>query len=80
MRGLERQGFHVDYVRGRLHLLTWISLLPESLRKVSPWPGKPHRSLHSLAHRMALPAALEESALLARFGMLLLVRARRREV
>lgn len=77
LRALERQGFEVEAVRGRQHLIAWVSLLPATLRKWSPWRDKPHRSLQSLAQRMPVPAAIEES-FLGRFGMILLVRARKR--
>jgi SAM-dependent methyltransferase len=76
MRLLQRQGFEVEYVRGRQHLIAWVSLLPEGLRKWSPWRDKDWRSLQKLTQRVPVPAAVEESAL-ARFGMLVLVRVRK---
>ncbi|MBN1681446.1 MAG: class I SAM-dependent methyltransferase [Anaerolineae bacterium] len=77
IKALRRHGFDIEYVRGRQHLIAWVSLLPRLLRTWSPWPGKSWRSLQGIAQRMRLPARVEESAL-ARFGMILLVRARKR--
>jgi SAM-dependent methyltransferase len=76
IRALERQGFEVEYVRGRQHLIAWVSLLPGSIRRWSPWPGKAWRSLQGLAQRTGLPVWFEESTC-ARFAMILLVRARK---
>jgi len=76
IQALKRQGFEVEYVRGRQHLIAWVSLLPGFIRRWSPWPGKPWRSLQGLAQRTSLPARFEESVW-ARFAMILLVRARK---
>ncbi|HVO69238.1 MAG TPA: class I SAM-dependent methyltransferase [Aggregatilineaceae bacterium] len=77
IQALERQGFAVEYVRGRQHLIAWVSLLPSFVRRCSPWPGKPWRSLQGLAQRTSLPARFEESTL-SRFAMILLIRARKK--
>jgi hypothetical protein len=54
-----------------------VSLLPEFIRNWSPWKNKPWRSPASIASRVRLPKAIEESGL-ARFAMIVLVRARKR--
>jgi ubiquinone/menaquinone biosynthesis C-methylase UbiE len=77
MRALERRGFEVEYVRGRQHLIAWVSLLPGFIRHWSPWPDKSWRSLQGLAQRASLPAKFEES-FASRFAMILLVRARKK--
>jgi ubiquinone/menaquinone biosynthesis C-methylase UbiE len=77
VRALERQGFEVEYVQGRQHLIAWVSLLPGFIRRWSPWPGKSWRSLQGVAQRATLPARFEESSW-SRFAMILLVRARKK--
>lgn len=74
IRTLQANGFQVKYVRGQQFLTAWVSLLPAFIRNWSPWPNKPWRSLASLAARVRLPRALEES-FLSRFAMIVLVRA-----
>lgn len=78
MRLLEANGFAVRQVRGKQFLTAWVSLLPQGLRHWSPWVDKPWRSLAGLASRAQFPAAIEESPL-ARYGMIVLVSATKRE-
>lgn len=77
MQALARQGFEVEYVRGRQMLIAWVSLLPGFIRYWSPWRGKSWRSLQSLAQRAPIPAFVEES-FLGRFGMIVFVQARKK--
>ncbi len=78
MRALARQGFEVEIVRGRQHIIPWISLLPEPVRRWTPWPGKSWRSLQGIAQRIRLPAWYEQSVA-GHFGMILFVCARKRD-
>jgi SAM-dependent methyltransferase len=76
VKTLQANGFEIEYVRGQQFLTAWVSLLPAFLRNTSPWPGKPWRSLSSLASRVRLPSFIEESVL-SRFAMIILIRARK---
>jgi len=76
MQALERHGFAVEYVRGRQFLTAWVSLLPAFIRNWTPWPGKHWRSPAGIAQRTNLPDRFEESGL-ARFAMMLFIRARK---
>jgi SAM-dependent methyltransferase len=77
MATLMANGFEVEYVRGQQFLTAWMSLLPAFIRNWSPWKNKPWRSPASLAARIRLPRSIEESVL-ARFAMIVLVRARKK--
>jgi SAM-dependent methyltransferase len=74
---LRANGLEIEYVRGQQFLTAWVSLLPGFIRNWSPWKNKPWRSPASIASRVRLPKAIEESGL-ARFAMIVLVRARKR--
>jgi SAM-dependent methyltransferase len=77
MDTLRANGFEIEYVRGQQFLTAWVSLLPAFIRNWSPWPNKPWRSPSNLAARIRLPRLVEESYL-ARFAMIVLVRARKK--
>ncbi len=77
MKTLEQHGFTVEYVRGRQMLMAWVGLLPGFIRKWTPWPGKPYRSLQGVTQRVQIPARIEES-FWGRYGANLFVRARKR--
>jgi len=76
MRALAERGFTIEYVRGLQFLTAWISLLPAFVRNTSPWRNKPWRSAAGFAQRVRLPSRVEESAL-ARFAMIVFIRARK---
>lgn len=77
MRTLDECGFEVEWVHGRQFLTAWVALLPGFLRRWSPWPDKPWRSLAGMAQRAVLPRKIEES-ILARFAMIVVVSAKKR--
>jgi SAM-dependent methyltransferase len=74
---LRVQGLEVEYMRGQQFLTAWVGLLPGFIRNWSPWKNKPWRSPASVASRVRLPRAIEESVL-ARFAMIVLIRARKK--
>jgi ubiquinone/menaquinone biosynthesis C-methylase UbiE len=78
IKTLEQHGFAVEYVRGRQILMAWVGFLPGFIRRWSPWPDKPYRSLQGVAQRVQFPARIEES-FGGRYGANLFIRARKRE-
>jgi SAM-dependent methyltransferase len=72
---LARHRFTIEYRRGLQFLTAWVSLLPGFIRNRSLWKDKPWRSPASVAQRIRLPGAIEESAL-AHFAMMVFVCAR----
>jgi ubiquinone/menaquinone biosynthesis C-methylase UbiE len=73
---LGRQGYRVEYVRGQQFLTAWVSVLPRVVRHWTPQKSKPWRTLAGVAQRTRLPKRLEES-FLARFAMMVFIRARK---
>jgi ubiquinone/menaquinone biosynthesis C-methylase UbiE len=77
MRYLDQAGFEVEYIRGQQFITTLVSLLPSFIRHWTPDKSKSWRSLASMGQRVRLPNIIEESWL-ARFAMIVFVRARKR--
>ncbi|MEO8606889.1 MAG: class I SAM-dependent methyltransferase [Chloroflexota bacterium] len=73
---LRAQGLEIEYVRGQQFLTAWVSLLPGFIRNWSPWKNKLWRSPARVAARVRFPRAIEES-FLARFAMIVLIRAQK---
>lgn len=76
IRMLEQHGFEIEYVRGKQFGTAIVSVLPGFIRHWTPQRDKPWRSLAGIAGRINLPDAIEES-FLRRFGMIVLIRARK---